>query len=161
MLRWISYRRPFNLADRKCSMVEEIIYGNTLRALVVRRGFHKPGIHFFTPHDFSQQLGYMSHPRGHEIQPHTHLAVERDVRPTQEVLVVRKGRLRVDFYGEGRVRLGSCVLEAGDVILLASGGHGFHVLDDCEMFEIKPGPFAPGEGKMRFVPLDEAEGSGS
>jgi hypothetical protein len=142
-------------------MIEEVVIGGVLRALIVRRGFHRPGIHFFTPNDFSQQLGYMSHPTGHQILPHTHRDVLRDVRPTQEVLVLRAGRLRVDFYGEEKVCLESRELEAGDVILLASGGHGFEVLDDCEMFEIKPGPYAEGENKTRFTPLKRPAASQS
>jgi len=142
-------------------MIEEVVLDGIVRALIVRREFHRPGIHFFTPYEFSQQLGYMAHPAGHRILPHTHKEVKRDIRPTQEVLVIRKGRLRVDFYGEGRTRLDSRTLEAGDVILLASGGHGFEVLDDCEMIEIKPGPYAEGEDKIRFVPLDNDESAGA
>lgn len=136
-------------------MIEEVILGGILRAVIVRKDFRQPGIHFFTPGDFSQQLGYMSHPSGHRIVPHTHKEVQRDVRPTQEVLVLRKGRLRVDFFGDGITRLDSRVLEAGDVVLLASGGHGFEVLEACEMFEIKPGPYAEGEDKIRFTPADD------
>jgi hypothetical protein len=134
-------------------MVEEVIVGGTLLALIVRRNFNQPGIHFFTPHDFSQQLGYMSHPAGHQILPHTHKEVRRETRVTQEVLVIRKGQLRVDFYSAERVRVESRTLQAGDVILLASGGHGFEVLEDCEMIEVKPGPFAEGEDKVRFTPV--------
>jgi hypothetical protein len=142
-------------------MIEEIVLDGVLQALIVRRDYHVPGIHFFTPHDFSQQLGYMAHPAGHRILPHTHLQVQRQVRLTQEVLVLRKGRLRVDFYGQGRVCLRSCTLESGDVILLASGGHGFQVLDDCEMLEIKPGPFVEGQDKVRFTPLKSGTGNES
>ena len=142
-------------------MIEEVMLDGILRALILRRDFHRPGIHFLTPNDFSQQLGYISHPSGHRILPHTHKDVHREVRSTQEVLVIRKGRLRVDFYGEGRVRLDSRTLETGDVILLASGGHGFEVLEDCEMIEVKPGPYAEGQDKVRFVPLDGDAGSGS
>lgn len=133
-------------------MIEQVVLGGSLRALIVRRDFHRSGVSFFTPSDFSQQLGYMAHPAGHRILPHTHREVQRDVRPTQEVLVIRKGRLRVDFYDTQRQWLESRELVAGDVILLASGGHGFEILDDCEMFEIKPGPYAEGEDKTRFVP---------
>ena len=134
------------------SKVEEVVIDGILRAIIVRASFHAVGAHFFTPHDFSQQLGFFAHPAGHRIHPHVHRDVRAAVRPTQEVLVIRKGQLRVDFYAEGRRRLESRVLRAGDVILLASGGHGFEVLDDCEMFEVKPGPYAEGEDKARFTP---------
>jgi hypothetical protein len=133
-------------------VVEDVVVGGRLVALIVRSDFHRPGVHFFTPDDFSQQLGYMSHPAGHCILPHVHKDIRRDVRGTQEVLFIRKGRLRVDFYDDARVRTTSRTLAAGDVILLVTGGHGFEILDACEMIEVKPGPYAEGEDKERFVP---------
>jgi hypothetical protein len=135
------------------SNVEEVVLGGALRAVIVRREFQHAGTQFFTPPDFGQQLGFMSHPAGHQIGAHTHREARRDARPTQEVLILRKGRLRVDFYGDGQIRLDSRVLSAGDVILLVSGGHGYHVLDDCEMFEIKPGPYSE-TMKVGFTPDD-------
>lgn len=48
-------------------MIDEIVLNGTLYAVIVRREFHQPGIHFFTPGDFSQQLAYMSRPSGHQI----------------------------------------------------------------------------------------------
>jgi hypothetical protein len=139
--------------DMSGSHVEEVVLGGALRAVIVRRDFRHAGAHFFTPADFAQQLGFMSHPAGHRIAAHTHRETHQHGRQTQEVLVIRKGRLQVDFYGDGMTALESRVLAAGDVILLVSGGHGYQVLDDCEMFEIKPGPYT-GHGKIGLTPGD-------
>lgn len=140
-------------------MIEEIVHDDTLYAVIIRREFHRPGIHFFTPGDFSQQLAYMSRPSGHEIQPHFHREVQRDVRRTLEVLVIRRGRLRVDFYGIDQRLIDSRTLESGDVILLAAGGHGFQILEDCEMFEIKQGPYLGDDDKVKFTPRTAPEDS--
>ena len=129
-------------------MIEEVQVEGLLFAVIVRHGFHKPGVHFVTPGTFSQQLGFISHPSGHQIRPHVHRDVQRDVRRTQEVLIVRHGRVRVDFYDSGGERAESRVLESGDVILLASGAHGFEVLDACEMIEIKQGPYLGDQDKI-------------
>jgi mannose-6-phosphate isomerase-like protein (cupin superfamily) len=131
--------------------------GETL-AIIIRRDFSRPGVHFFTPPDYSQQLGYMQHARGKIIQPHLHTAVQREVAYTQEVLFIKRGRLRVDFYDKSREYVESKILEAGDVILLASAGHGFEVLEDLEMIEVKQGPYAEHEDKVRFqgIVSDEA-----
>jgi hypothetical protein len=129
-------------------MIEEVEIHGRWCATIVRRGFHRPGIHFFTPTEASQQLGYMAHPAGHRIRPHVHVEVTRAVTRTQEVLFLRKGRVRVDFYGDGHARVESRFLEEGDVILLASGGHGFEVLDACEMIEVKQGPYAGDADKI-------------
>lgn len=119
-------------------------------AIIIKADYEKDGVEFFTPDDYSQQLAFMKHEKGKIIDPHVHNHVERQVHYTQEVLVIRRGKLRVDFYTDNRNYLESYILEGGDVILLASGGHGFEVLDDVEMFEIKQGPYAGENDKTRF-----------
>lgn len=133
-------------------MIEFIKFGNLTLSIIVRKGFHQSGIHFFTPNDYSQQLGYMSHPKGKEIRPHVHKKVQRDVYYTQETLFIRKGKLQVDFYSDDQIYLESRVLDVGDVILLIEGGHGFKVLEELEMFEVKQGPYAGDEDKIKFTP---------
>ena len=133
--------------------IEKVIVDGILYAWIVRRDFNQPGVHFITPGTFSQQLGFMSHPAGYQIKAHVHREVQRDVSRTQEVLVIRKGRLRVDFYnGTSGKHLDSRTLEAGDVILLVGGGHGFEVLEACEMIEVKQGPYMGDEDKMLLPP---------
>ena len=75
-------------------MIEEVHYQTEALAIIVRRDFHKEGIHFFTSNDLSQQLAYMSHPTGKEIQPHVHKKVQREVQFTQETLFIRKGKTK-------------------------------------------------------------------
>jgi len=130
--------------------IEEIRNSDELYALIVRARFQKKGIHFFTPPDLSQQLAYMNRPTGYAIQPHVHNPVARQVHYTQEVLFIRKGKLRVDFYDEKRNYLESHIVSAGDVILLTAGGHGFEVLEEIEMIEVKQGPYVGENDKTRF-----------
>jgi mannose-6-phosphate isomerase-like protein (cupin superfamily) len=133
-------------------MIENVTDDNNhLLAVIVSKDFNKPGIHFFTPNDLSQQLAYMRHPVGKVIQPHVHNAVVREVIYTQEVLLIKSGKLRVDFYNEQQIYLESRVLEAGDVILLICGGHGFEVLEEVEMIEVKQGPYIGEQDKIRFA----------
>jgi len=136
-------------------VIENVELGGILYALILRGDVRQPGVHFFTPGDFSQQLGAMSHPAGHRIEPHVHNEVVRNVRRTQEVLVIRSGRLRVDFYDDSRTLRGSRELQSGDVMLLVQGGHGFEVLEACDMVEIKQGPYMGDEDKVRFTPAAE------
>jgi mannose-6-phosphate isomerase-like protein (cupin superfamily) len=131
--------------------IEHIVHQGGTLAIIVRAGFADEGTRFFTPDDYSQQLAFMRHAKGRTIDPHTHNPLERSVRHVQEVLVIRRGRLRVDFYSDAQVYLESRTLEAGDVILLAAGGHGFEVLEDLEMFEVKQGPYAGDQDKTRFA----------
>lgn len=132
-------------------MIETLRVGDQLLAIIVSKQFDEPGIHFFTPDDLSQQLAYMHHPTGKVIDPHIHNKVSRNVQFTQEVLFIKRGRLRVDFYDCDQAYLESRVLREGDVILLATGGHGFEVLEEIEMIEVKQGPYAGDNDKTRFA----------
>ena len=131
-------------------MVENIIINNQLLAILLRTTYREPGIKFFTPNDFSQQLAYMNHPKGYLIHPHIHNSVPREVEFTKEVLFIKSGRVRVDFYGDDKSYLESRILNPGDVILLAFGGHGFEILEDSEIIEVKQGPYAGDADKVRF-----------
>jgi hypothetical protein len=132
-------------------MIERIEFEGTEFAIILRSGMLEPGIQFFTPPHFSQQLGCMRHPAGHQIEPHVHNPVSRAVHFTQEALFLRRGRLRVDFYSEAGAYLESRELEAGDVILLIRGGHGFEVLEEIEMVEVKQGPYVGEADKTRIT----------
>jgi mannose-6-phosphate isomerase-like protein (cupin superfamily) len=134
--------------------VEEIRDGEAVVAIVLRASFRDPGVHFFSQPDFSQQLGVINYPNGHVISPHVHNAVAREVMYTQETLFIRSGRCRVDLYRDDRTPLCSRVLDAGDVILLCTGGHGFEILEDCSMVEVKQGPYSGDADKTRFEVAD-------
>lgn len=146
-----------SLQNESQTAIERIESGNDLLAMIIRREFNDPGIRFFTPSDLSQQLAFMRHATGKVIKPHVHNVVPREVVYTQEVLILRRGRLRVDFYESNQTYLYSRVLEAGDIILLIKGGHGFEVLEEIEMFEVKQGPYAGERDKTRFDGIDAAE----
>ncbi len=135
--------------------VEQIYFNNTLYAIIVYNTFKQPGVRFFTPDDLSQQLAFMKHPVGKIIDPHIHNPVAREVHFTKEVLFIRKGKLRVDFYTEDYEYKESRVLSAGDTILLSEGGHGFEVLEEIEMLEVKQGPYAGDLDKTRFPGIDK------
>lgn len=137
-------------------MIEHIEHNGRLLALIVSRAYDRPGVSFVTPSELSQQLAYLHHPAGHVIESHVHNPVHREVQLTQETLVIRKGKLRVDFYDDQQTYLESRILEAGDAILLIQGGHGFEVLEELEMFEVKQGPYAGDHDKTRFVPHQPA-----
>lgn len=134
--------------------VEEIRKKNKLLAMIIRNEYQCDGVDFITPNEYSQQVAYMHHPVGKSIDAHVHNLVHRNVVLTQEVLFIKRGKLRVDFYDEYEDYLESRDLGAGDVILLVSGGHGFKVLEDVEMIEVKQGPYAGDNDKKRFIGVE-------
>ncbi|OWV71974.1 hypothetical protein ATY77_10585 [Rhizobium sp. R634] len=133
-------------------MIEKITNGGELQAIILRSNYTFDGIQFFTPDEFSQQLAYMKRPTGYVIQPHVHNAVAREVLYTKEVLLIKSGVVRVDFYSDAQEYYESAILRAGDVILLAFGGHGFEIIEEAEIIEVKQGPYAGESDKTRFMP---------
>lgn len=131
-------------------MVEKIEYRGQLLALIIRANYSDEGIKFFTPKEFSQQLGYMKRPKGYVVQPHIHNHVARDVSLTQEVLFIKSGKVNMKIFTADKDLLCETVVSSGDCVLLASGGHGFEMLEETEIIEVKTGPHAGEEDKTRF-----------
>lgn len=138
-------------------MIEKLTHDGLLLALIIRKEFTQDGIRFFTEEDSTEQLGYMKRPSGYRIVPHVHHPVRRHVDYTEEVLFIKRGKVRIDFYDEQKTYLESRVLSQGDVVLLARGGHGFEMIEETEIIEVKQGPYA-GEGdKVRFEGIASLE----
>jgi len=134
-------------------MIDSVVHNGKLLSIIIRTSYQSDGIRFFTPDDFSQQLAYMSREKNYVISPHVHNIVQRDVNLTQEVLLIKSGKVRVDYYDDDKNYLESKILNQGDVVLLAYGGHGFEMLEDSEIIEIKQGPYVGEMDKVRFEPV--------
>lgn len=137
--------------------VEEIKKKDKLIAMIIRNNYSCAGVDFITPNEYSQQVAYMHHPTGKVIDAHVHNMVHRNVVLTQEVLFIKRGILRVDFYDEYEDYLESKDLYAGDIILLISGGHGFRILEEVEMIEVKQGPYAGENDKKKFEGIKDSQ----
>lgn len=132
--------------------IERITSGETLLAIIVRHSFEPDKTTFVTSDDLNQQIGFIVYPAGGEIVPHSHTNVERTTVGTQETLVVRSGLVEVDLYDDDHRLVATRTLEAGDVLTLISGGHGFHMKEDTVLLEIKQGPYGGEKDKERFDP---------
>ena len=136
-------------------MIENITNKKKILAIIIRSNYNQEGIKFFTPGEFSQQLGYMNRPKGYKITPHSHNKVERRIETTDETLIIKSGKVRIDFFDDEKKYLKSKVLNKGDVILLVSGGHGFEMLEKSELIEVKQGPYVDEKDKTRFENIDK------
>jgi hypothetical protein len=136
-------------------MIEKIKYLNINLAIIIRSNFSQEGISFFSDQSDSQQLGYMNRKAGYSILPHKHNLIPRNVHFTQEVLFIKSGKLRVDFYDNEKKYIFSKILFKGDVILLSDGGHGFFMIEDSEIIEVKQGPYCGEMDKTRFDKISD------
>ena len=137
-------------------MIEKVIHKKKLFALIVRSKFRKKtGINFFTDNNATQQFGYMKHRKNYVIKPHKHNQRLTKILTTTEVIILFKGILRVDFYDNKKMYLFSKKIFEKDIIMLLNGGHGFKVLKDVEMLEVKQGPYKLSRDKVKFDNVDE------
>lgn len=115
--------------------------GDRILSAIIRRNIEPGKTVFITPDEFIQQAGFVVYPAGGEIANHTHYPLPRFIVGTPETLIIRKGKLIARFYNEARELKGEEILEAGDILMLVHGGHGFTILEDTVLFEIKQGPY--------------------
>lgn len=124
---------------------------------IVRSTYHNSGIGFFSGENDGLQLGYMNRPDGHVIVPHTHNKIKREVYYTEEILFIRSGEVRVDFYDDNQQYIESHMVHSGDIVILKGGGHGFKVLERADIFEVKQGPYLGTQDKVRFEPIADED----
>ncbi len=128
----------------------EIIKKNKIiLAIIIRKNFKTSGIKFFTPNSFSQQLAQMTHKKGKIINCHYHKKNIRRTVNTQEVLIIKKGKLKVYLF-ERKKFVCTKIIKDGDIILLANCGHGFKALSNVSFVEVKQGPYNPKADKVVF-----------
>jgi mannose-6-phosphate isomerase-like protein (cupin superfamily) len=124
--------------------------GGQVLAYVVRASAAPPHTEFLTPPDCNMQVGHVVYGAGSEIARHMHLPIERHIVGSTEVLIVQQGRCEVDVYTEQRQLIATRELGVGDMVIAVGGGHGFRVLEDLVLLEIKQGPYPGGVEKERF-----------
>lgn len=129
--------------------MEIIKKNNKIIAMVLRKNYKNKGIKFFTPRSFSQQVAQMSYDKGKQINCHYHKDIKKNNIKTQEVLIMKSGKMKVFLFDKKKF-ICSKILNGGDLILLASGGHGFKILKKSVFIEVKQGPYSPEKDKIVF-----------
>jgi uncharacterized protein with PhoU and TrkA domain len=130
--------------------IDYITHKNHPLAYIIRAPFLPDRTTFLTPPDFKQQVGFVVYPEGGEIARHIHVALERHLTGTSEVLVVKKGHCLIDIYNDDHELVATRELRTGDVMLMVGRGHGFRMLEETVFLEIKQGPYTGLSEKERF-----------
>ncbi len=130
-------------------MIERVESQGQLLAIILRSELSVKGAKFFTDNNNPIQLGVLQHAQGTDLKSHIHRVTKRTIEGTQEVLHIVHGEVEVSFYNKSGEKVANNILAGGDTILLISGGHGFRMLKDTKILEIKQGPYDP-EGDKSF-----------
>ncbi len=115
---------------------------NALASIIIRGDYQPTETTFITNPELAQQVGFVVYPAGGVIKRHLHKTVDRKNVSSSEALVVRQGRLEIDIFDQDKNLLATRELQAGDFVLMVSGGHGFRILEPVVLLEIKLGPYA-------------------
>ncbi len=137
-------------ADQAHPAVEHIEWNGQPLTSLIRSSFLPGQTTFLTPPDFKQQVGFVVYPAGGEVARHVHRPLERRLVGTSEVLFVKAGHCWIDIYNDDKELVASRELYPGDLMLMVGGGHGFRMLEDTVLVEIKQGPYTGLEEKERF-----------
>jgi len=120
--------------------LERIEWQGKVLAIILRKGWQAEGVEFVTTKDSPLQMGLLVHKEGKEIRPHFHKPRREIIEKIQEVLHIEQGKVEVNFY-DNKKRVARAILGSEDTILLLQGGHGFKILKDSRIIEIKQGPY--------------------
>jgi hypothetical protein len=130
--------------------VETIAWDDRPLASIIRADASPQATTFFTPPEFKQQVGFIVYPAGSEIRRHIHRPIQRRLSGTSEVLIVQRGSCEIDIYNDQRNLVASRELRTGDIVIFVDGGHGFRILEDTVLLEVKQGPYTGLEEKEFF-----------
>jgi hypothetical protein len=124
--------------------------GKTI-AIVVKRDSDKDGVNFVSKQEYPLQLGFSSYKQGATIKAHFHIEKEVLINKNQEVVHIKSGRTIVNLYDLKGEKITSVELSDGDTIFFVDGGHGFEMLEDTKIIEVKQGPYSGKDKDKRMI----------
>ena len=131
-------------------MIKKIIHNNEIISIIGSVNYNPDSTEFITEEKAILQVGYISYPSSHKIKPHKHIPYDRTTIGTNEFLILKEGKVRLNLYTDSQEFLESHILNKGDWVLLCGGSHGFDMIEKSIMIEVKNGPFAGKKDKIRF-----------
>jgi uncharacterized protein with PhoU and TrkA domain len=140
----------FEVSGELMDCVEQICSKGKTLAFIVRAELHPETTTFVTSPDLEQQVGFIVYPAGGAVQRHTHRPVERHITRTSEVVLIRSGRCEIDIYDDDRQLVATRELKCGDLAIVVAGGHGYRMLEDTVLLEVKQGPYTGIEEREHF-----------
>jgi len=120
-------------------------------AIVVNKDFKKNGINFVSKKEFPLQLGVNSYKKEYKIKPHFHIGEKIIINKIQEIVHIENGKVIVNLYDLSGKKFKSIVLSMGDTIFFIDGGHGFEILEDTKIIEVKQGPYFGKDKDKRII----------
>ena len=122
-----------------------------LIAIIVRKDFKKEGVNFISDPNFPLQLGLSNYKKNEEIKAHFHIENEIKINKIQEIVYIKKGKTLVNLYNKEGFNFKSIELTTGDIIFFVEGGHGFKMIEETDIIEVKQGPYFGKDKDKRMI----------
>ena len=120
----------------------EVKQGSVVLARIIKAQVFPEGLSFVSSDNEYIQLGTWKYNKGKKLLAHKHNEYERTALLTQEVIIVKKGKVNARIYGTDDKLVKQIELKQGDCAIMLQGAHGFDILeDDAEVIEVKNGPY--------------------
>jgi hypothetical protein len=128
-------------SQKNRSLTEIIEHGGKRFAEIIRKNVQVEKTTFFSPAESSMQIGLLAHEKGFKEIPHYHKQVKRTIHDLQQMLMVQRGKVAIDFFDDNKKIFSTVTMEEGDAVLIMSGTHSLRSLEDMQCISIKQGPF--------------------
>jgi hypothetical protein len=130
---------------------KKIEFNSEEYALIIDGSKIPDGLKFYTSDDKFVQVASWKYEEGKTLDAHSHKICERTSNVTQEVVIVKKGSIKVKIFNNDEELIAEEIIKEGDILIQFQGGHEYEILeDDTEVFEVKNGPY-PGLEKDKKV----------
>lgn len=133
---------------------ETVEHNGTTYAEIIWAGTEVKVTKFFSPAESSFQFGLLAHEAGFVEPPHYHKPISRVIDDLQQMFVVQRGVVAVEFFDEDGKLFRQVVLHAGDGIVLIHGTHAVRVIEDMQCISVKQGPFLGAENDKINVEIN-------
>ena len=113
----------------------------TVCAIIVKNEAKFENLQFLTDSSDEFQLGVMKRGPGSPVLKHRHNFVPRSINKTSEFLSIHAGSASIIIWSQKNEYINKYHLAEGDCILLIDGYHEIEFISECEILEIKQGPY--------------------
>jgi len=103
------------------------------------------------------QFGVASYPKNYKTGTHFHNHIEKETTQVDEILIVKEGCARVDFYNNEGIYIKSSEIFKDDTLIIFKGGHNISFNENTKLIVIKPSTYTQAYDKTRIIGVNDSD----
>jgi hypothetical protein len=121
-------------------------------AKIIKNGDWPENLQFYSEDRDFLQVATWNYNFGKHLKAHGHKVCARSSDRTNEVLFIKKGKIKAYFYDEDDNMIKEEDLTTGDIVIIYAGGHAYDILEEnTQVLEIKNGPYPGLEADKKII----------